>query len=244
MLKQFKEKDFYIIKEVSTGRLRPEAMIGFFWGAIIYGGIMTLFSWLVVRDLSLETQFWPNFLNGLYALLFIQLIFTFFFSSEKRAYKYQSAQSYFLIVVSFKASVEMYLAYFLLCEDRQAPAYMTTVGLFFLAGGFLFFLLSILRVVNRVKNGEFKETGRGIFNFKESKGYVSTPIIYAAAVFGGLLAKATPSMGLSSVGEVIVPLLLSILLQYAIAMAWPEFLLLAYCKKRFPSFHYIPKRYQ
>ena len=115
---------------------------------------------------------------------------------------------------------------------------------YFLAGGFVFLLLSIVRAIRRVKKGEFTANGRGIFNLRESKGYVSTPIIIAATIFGGVTARGLSSSGGSSVGEVIVPLLLSIILQYAIAIALPEFLLLAYCKKRFPSFNHIPKRYQ
>jgi hypothetical protein len=244
MLKQFNEKDFYILKEVSQNRLKPPGIIVFSFGAMFYSGIMTLVFWNAVRGLTLETNFWTNIMNVMYVLLFIQFVLTIFFASDKRAYKYQKAQSYFLAAISLKISVEVYLLYFLSCADKGAPTYMTTVGLFFLGGGFVFLFLSIIRTINRVKQGEFKENGRGIFNYKESKGYVNIPIIYAATIFGGLLARAIPSMGLSTVGELIFPLILSVFMQHLIAIAWPEFLLLAYCKKRFPSFNYIPAKYR
>jgi hypothetical protein len=56
---------------------------------------------------------------------------------------------------------------------------------------------------------------------------------------GGVVARAFSDMD-SSVAEGIFPLFLAILLQYAVYLAWPEFLLLAYCKFRFKSFIISP----
>jgi len=244
MLNQLKETDFYLLKQISTGRLRPSQMVGFFWGAFIFSGIMALVSYNAARGLLTSNPLWPILIKVIIGILVIQFLFTLFFTSDKNAYRYQKLQAYLLAFILFKLSIEMYLVYFLACEDRYAPTYMLTIGLLFLVGGFVFLIISTLRGIRRVKQGEFRENGKGLYNFQQSKGYVSLPIIYVASIFAGLMAKSLSSMDLSTVGEVIFPLLISVFIQYSIAIVWPEFFLLVYCKKRFQSYNEIPNRYR
>lgn len=244
MLKQSKENDFYILKQTATGRLSPNQMTGFFWGAFVFSAIMIAVSYNAALSNNVSTT-WTIFIQVYVVILAIQFLFTLFYSNTKNAYMFQKLQVYLLCIVLFKISIEMYLIYFLSIDDRNAPYYMVTIGVLMLIGGILYLIISTYRGINRVKKGEFKNGGKGLYNFQQSKGYISLPIIYGVSVIGGMLARSlSGTNGAFQIIEVLLPLLIAVFLQYSIAMIWPEFFLLAYCKKRFTSFNHIPNRYQ
>ncbi|ADU31782.1 hypothetical protein [Evansella cellulosilytica] len=103
-------------------------------------------------------------------------------------------------------------------------------------GGVVFLLFSIARSIKRVKQGHFRHGGKGLYNFKQSKGYVSLPIIFTASMIGGLVGRASFETSFGELTELLFFIVVTVVIQYGIAMAWPEFLLIAYCKCRFPSF--------
>ncbi|CAM4338998.1 hypothetical protein [Paenibacillus tarimensis] len=239
MLNRLKEEDVIKLKAAAWDRLHPERIVFFFWGVFILGAAATGVAAMAAYNspqpvsggLMLTVQ-------AAIAVLAIQFIVSLLFSIGDTAYRLQKLQAVLLNVVTVKASVDMYVVFFVLCEIRGVPGYVSAAGAVMLAGGILFFILSLFRGMKRAGSGAFRASGQGLYNFKQSAAYVSIPVIFAASVFGGLIAKASSDLLLVT-GQPVdayMLLLLAAILQYSIAVAWPEFFLFAYCKMRFPSF--------
>ncbi|PZD94574.1 hypothetical protein DNH61_16535 [Paenibacillus sambharensis] len=239
MLNHLKEEDVVKLKVAAWDRLHPERIAFFFWGVFILGAVATGVAALAVYNspvpvgggLMLTVQ-------AAVGLLVIQFIVSLFFSIGDTVYKHQKLQAVLLNVMAFKASMDMYIVFFALCGVRDVPGYVSDMGAVLLAGGILYFVLSLLRGIRRAGSGSFREGGQGLYNFRQSLVYVSIPVIFAVSVFGALIARSSSDLSLLT-GQPVdayMLLLLAAVLQYSIAVAWPEFVLFAYCKSRFPSF--------
>ena len=240
MLKHYTETDFALLKQIAADRLKPTAISAGLMGMLIFSGAMTAVTYFAFNySIYITNPIWPQISAVSIGFLIIQLIVTLFYFNEKRAFQYQRIQPVFLCIISLKMSVEMYQVYFLLCEDRHAPEYMIYLGAFCLLGGVLFFVISIIRAFRRVEKGEFQKGGKGMFNFKQSKAYVSFPIIYGATMMGMVIPRVLSDMDsmFADMLEMFTGLIICVVIQYGLALAWPEFLLLARCKRKFKSFH-------
>ncbi|WP_338470835.1 hypothetical protein R4Z10_18980 [Niallia sp. XMNu-256] len=230
------EEDFRLLHKVNTGRLSPDGISVFFWGAFMFGMVMTgvaLFG--MSENAELNSPLLEIIIQKIsIPLLVIQLLFTLFFTYEKNAFRFQRLQMILLSFISIKLSLDAYQFFFVAAVAYQAPSYVINTGLFILIGGIIYLLISLARGIRRFQNGEFKKDGKGLYDFKSSKGYVVIPIIYAAAMLGGSMGRnfSDPS---TSLGLYVV-LLLCATIQYGIAMAWPEFFLLTHAKLKFNSF--------
>ena len=239
MLMHTSETDFHELRWVARDRLSPDAISYFFIALFLGSGIFTV---VVTGGASNNSYvnhlFWDKFSVVYITLLTLHLLIALFFLIGKIAFKFQRTQSIFLSVLSFKFSVEMYVFYFLICDDRNAPNYMYITGAVALLGGGIYLVISSVRGIRRVQQGHFRKGGKGLYNFQESKGYVSLPIIFAATTIGGNLARLVSDDAFDSSRMMVIygALFFAMALQYLIAMVWPEFLLLAYCKFRFASF--------
>lgn len=235
LLNQCMEEDFYQIKSVSSGRLSPTNLKGFFWGVLIFSGLMTIVSFFGISAEGLEISAIVALMVPIGLILLpVQFIFTLLFSSKKAAYKFQKIYSVFLSLSAFKLSIDMYQVFFVFCDTKQTPGYIQNAGLILLTGGIVFLLISTYRAVNRVKKGELRKGGKGIYDFKNSKGFVSVPIIFGFSMLGGAAGRYLSDA--SNDLTAIVALLFAVAIQYSIAMAIPEFFLATYCKFRFESF--------
>ena len=248
MLKNCDESDFYELKIIASERLRPDGISVFFWGAFVLSGIMTaVAAFGISQSVQNINPIWNKIININLFFLLIQLLLTMFFTSEKNAFKFQRFQAILLSVISFKISIEMYNFFFIACQDKNAPSYITNAGMFLLLGGITYLILSTIRGIGRVKKGEFRKGGKLLYDFQNSKGYVSIPIIYGVTMIGGTITKIfsdTTSIT-AKLLELIFILLITTFIQYGISMAWPEFFLLTYCKFRFKSFNLkIPESFK
>jgi len=243
MLKKYTEADFYELKFVARGRLSPDGISAFFIATLIYSGIITL---ILVSGANNNTyityQIWKAILNTDLWILLIHLFIAIFFIKEKIYIKFQKLQVVLLNIITIKMSVEFYQVFFLACEDKRAPSYMARSGMILLPGGFIFLIISSIRAIHRVKQGKFRRGGEGLFNFKESKLYVSSPLIFGLIMFSGTFARNFS--GSSDIRKIIPGLTFMLLLcafvQYVMALAIPEFFLVTYCKFRFKSFNMEP----
>lgn len=241
MQKKSNEEDFFKIKVAAYDRLRPDSISVWFWASLVLSAIMTLIPNYVLTKSGFDgSSYLIMTVDIAKILLAIQLGLAIFFTMEFIAYSLQKLQSIIVSIVVIKVSLDMYLFYFTVTETTiGTPDYLTTTGLILMAGGFLFLTISTIRAFKRVKQGELRKEGKGLYNFQTSKGYVSLPIIFAATMIVGTFARSF-SDAAGSFGMFLI-LLLCVALQYGIAMAWPEFLLLTYGKFKFNSF-IVPKR--
>ncbi|WP_041580743.1 hypothetical protein [Bacillus sp. 1NLA3E] len=232
MLLKNKEVDFYQIKSVSLGRLSPNNVSGFFWGGFVLSTVTTI---VAFAGISTEISTFMTLMVLLSLFLWVfQFFFTLFFTMRKIAYKFQRLLSVYLSLIGFKVSIDFYQAFFGVCEVFNSPSYIKTTGTILFLGGIILLIISTMRAVRRVKQGELRKEGRGLYNFQNSKGYVSVPIIFGVTMLGGAAARFFSDMSTDITALAI--LFFAVLLQYSVAMALPEFFLLTYCKFRFESF--------
>ncbi|WP_449537781.1 hypothetical protein [Ferdinandcohnia sp. Marseille-Q9671] len=239
MLKKYNVEDFDLIEDVAYDRLHPNAIIAFFWVTFVISAFMTYF----VRDtvnysVYITNPMWSTLIQVNLILLVFHLLVLIFYKVKRNTFRFQRLQVLLLCFFSLKLSLEFYPIYFMAVEDRFAPTYLTTTGLLAIAFGFVLLVISVIRAIGRVKKGELKENGKGLYDFGNSKGYVSIPIIFGATMIGGAISQTFSAMGSSfgSMAGLFFLLILAIVIQYGIAMVWPEFFLLAYGKFRFASF--------
>ncbi|NMD71538.1 hypothetical protein HHO41_14640 [Bacillus sp. DNRA2] len=246
MLKDCVEEDFYEIKMVTCGRLKPNSIPGFFWATFIFSGLYTaVMSFGTGYSSYVTNPIWPIIVKISTALLVIQLIVAIVFTKEEISYRFQKFQSILLTVISLKFSLEGYVLFYQFCEDRQAPSYLTSITTLLVIGGIIYLVYSTIRGIKRVKRGEFRKGGKGLYNFAQSKGQISLPIIFGVTMIAGTIIRSLsdPSVLFGPLIQLYFFLFLFVVLQYAIAFAWPEFFLFTYCKFRFESFIIpMPKR--
>ncbi|WP_338470831.1 hypothetical protein R4Z10_18960 [Niallia sp. XMNu-256] len=230
------EEKFFMLKDVALGRLSPDRIPMFFWGSLIYSAVATgvsLFGILQNEHLItplIKTMFQVSMISFL-----LHLLFTLFYSIPRMSYKFQRFQMVIVSLITIKVSLEAYQFFFVASITGLAPDYVINTGIIVLIGGFVYFIISLIRGIKRVQQGELKKGGKGLYEFKSSKAYISIPIIFAASMLGGSIGRnfSDPS---TSFG-LFFALFLCAVLQYTIAMAWPEFLLVTYAKYKFKSFN-------
>ncbi|MFK9091899.1 hypothetical protein [Bacillus salipaludis] len=235
MLKNSTEADFYELKSVVNGRLSPDRISAFFWVTLFISAVSTLVVAVGAGSMMFISDTWLQFIRIDIYLLLIHLLIANFFTFTKNMYKFQKFQAILLTIFSLKLSLDFYKVYFLACEDRLAPGYMWTTGFVLIGGGLVYLALSTWRAVRRVKKGAFRKGGKLLYDFQTSKGHISLSFVIGATIFGGSIINAISSNGYGLL-EIYVLLGTFALMQYLIAMAWPEFFLIAYCKFRFDSF--------
>lgn len=246
MLKQCKEEDFYKLRIMGVDLLRPDGISVIFWGAFVLSGIATIYVTLGYYgpDSYVTNPLWIVPVNIIIVLLSIQFLVTLFYSKEKMAYRFQKIQSIVLSFISLKSSIEMYAAFLMFCEARYAPDYLQPAAFILCIGGLICLVFSTIRGMKRVQKGEFRKGGRGLYNFKQPKAYVSLPIAFGAIfMFGSMETLSASSNPFAQITFLYFFLLICVFLQYAVAFVLPEFFLLTYCKFRFESFQIsMPKR--
>lgn len=237
MLDKYTESDFIKIKDAAFDRLRPNNVPIFFVGTLVFSGVMLAVSKFAFSYSNKISPEFSTIISISTAAVIVHLLIAILFLFEKIAYKFQKLLAISICIVSFMASLETYQIYFLLCDDRNAPSFMTTLGLSLMAGGILFLVLSLIRAIKRVGKGEFRREGRGLFNMSDSKGYASLPFLFGIAMIAGTLPKIFSDNSTYLSIELYFALFLCFIIQYGIAAAWPEFFLLVHCKRKFDSFH-------
>ncbi|WLR42816.1 hypothetical protein LC087_00805 [Bacillus carboniphilus] len=243
MLKRYSQEDFYLLEDVAFDRMHPTSAPMFLWGAFAFGSLINgIFIYGVYgADNPLNSK-WSIFATVCIVSLVIQFIFTLLFSKESISYKFQKSQSLFNSVVAVKMSLDTYVFLIVFSEAEYFPDHIFLYTLFLCIGGILYMVISTMRGIKRVQQGHFREGGKGLYNFSESKTYVSLPIIFGATMMGGAIARTLSDSAslLAQAGVVYFFLFSAVVLQYTIAFAIPEFFLVTYGKFRFESFH-VPR---
>ncbi|WNF22745.1 hypothetical protein [Mesobacillus jeotgali] len=230
-----KEDDFYKIKMAGYGRLRPDSVPGFLWGAIVFGGVALIVSLFgVINGLYLASSLLQTSVKVATVIFGAQLLLTILFSITPVAYMLQKLQLIFVTLVAFKFSIDYYLFFFTVADLEDAPQYIFNTGFFLMAGGILLLFLMTIRAFKRVKQGQLRKEGEGLYNIKETKNVLTGAGIFGIVMIAGSLSRAVSNME-GSIGMFFI-LFLCIILQYSIAIALPEFILLIYGKFKFKAF--------
>ncbi|RED51885.1 hypothetical protein [Cohnella lupini] len=255
MLKETTLEDYYELRTISNNRLHAGRIAIFFQGALGLSVIPSVIFAIALHVGIWEmTPVWQFIMTASFTLNAIQLIATVLFQFDKIIYRFQKLQSILLCMVSIKVTLDFYLVYFFMCVDMKIPEYMTILGICLMLGGFAVLVISTLRAIRRVKQGEFRQGGRKLFNFQsdEGGGRLSKQTKYISYISIGIFLLLTCYSSYSQENPELfeewfgshfaalnpVPILIMVtIIHYGIYMVWPEFLLLTYCKFRFEAFH-------
>ncbi|WLR42815.1 hypothetical protein LC087_00800 [Bacillus carboniphilus] len=242
MLKQCQEEDFYQLKSVARSRLNPIRASSFLWVVSFFSGVMTSVIAFAVYGADYPiSNFWNNFANISIIVLALQFSIALFYSKQTISFRFQNTQSIFVSLFAIKMSLDMYLAITVFSQNDFIPNYFIPTAIVLCIGGLILMVISTIRGIKRVQQGQFRQGGKGLYNLSESKTYVSLPIIFGVTMMGGAIARTLSDSAslLAQSASVYFTLLLAVILQYTIAFAIPEFFLVTYGKFRFESF-YVP----
>jgi hypothetical protein len=230
-----KEDDLFKIKMAGYGRLRPDSVPGFLWGAIVFGGVALIVSLFgVINGIYLASSLLQTSVKIATVIMGVQLLLTILFSITPLAYALQKLQLIFVTLVAFKFSIDYYLFFFTVADLEDAPQYIVNTGFLLMSGGVLLLILMTIRAFRRIKQGELRKEGQGLYNFKETKNVLTGAGIFGLVMIAGSLARSLSNME-GNIGMFFI-LFLCIILQYSISLALPEFILLIYGKFKFKSF--------
>lgn len=151
-------------------------------------------------------------------------------------------QLIFATLVAFKFSIDYYLFFFTVADLEDTPQYIFNTGSLLMAGGIFLLIMMTVRAFRRVKQGELKKEGEGLYNFKETKNYLTGAGLFGIVLIAGSLARSLSNLE-GSIGMFFI-LFLCITIQYSVAIALPEFILLIYGKFKFKSFIIPPRNRQ
>ncbi|MFA9398925.1 MAG: hypothetical protein ACERKV_11775 [Clostridiaceae bacterium] len=261
MLKNYNEEDFKELTYVACDRLDPGNVPVFLLAAIGYSGVCAGVSLFAVKqNIKYSTgnisNAMINFNRVSLIILAIQIAFAIFYLFPKNNYKFQRLQCIVLSIVAFKISIEGYQPMYFFWADRHNPYYQMNIqtldnmyksGILIFIGGIVFLIYCVFRAINRVEKGCLRDDGRGLYDFAKSDKRVNIPIIYVCTMLGGSIAKSLSNgnTATSEFWELLFGILIFAFIQYAMALALPEFFLLTYCKLRFKYFIVsMPKKYR
>lgn len=230
-----KEDDLYKIKMAGYDRLRPDRAPLFLWGTIVFGGAMLVVALFGVIQADLQVN--PLLLTAVKVatvILGAQILLTILFSITPISYALQKLQLIFATFVAFKFSLDTYLFFFVAADTENVPPYIFNTAFILMASGLVLLIIMTFRAFKRVKQGELRKEGEGLYNFKETKNILIGPGVFGLVMIAGSLSRAVSNMD-GSIGMFFI-LFLCITLQYSIAIALPEFILLIYGKFKFKSF--------
>lgn len=236
MVKNVKDVNFQQLKVVAFDRLHPGSLFIFLWVLLLISGVIFIFTMFGSQSYHVTSPIWKNIIEVNKVILIVQFVITILFSIPKISYKFQKIQMIITSIALLKMSWEFYIAFFLIRADSDLPETFDRWGIFAFIAGIIILFYSCIRAIRRVRQGHFKVDGKGLYDFQQSKGTISLPFIFGATILGGVFGKIEFSTITGMYFELLFFLAIAMIIQYLIAMVWPEFLLITYCKFRFPSF--------
>ncbi|XID94302.1 hypothetical protein ACF3MZ_07195 [Paenibacillaceae bacterium WGS1546] len=236
MLRDCKEEQFEELKAVAYTRLSPNRIILAFISAFVYSGVTTaVMAFALSYSTTITSAYWPLIQKFDLVLLIVQSLFVLFFALPRHDYRFQKLQSIVLCLVFFKLSVDGYKIYFLTLEDRNSPNELFATGITILVGGLLLLVLATFRAIRLVEQGKLTQDGSYLYPVSKETATRITVILIVIMVIAHIVGRLLGNLNPDVLGPVSLLVIISIL-QYGMAIAWPEFFLIAYAKLKFPGF--------
>lgn len=241
MLSQFDEEDYYYFKKVACTRLDIHKMVMFkimVCGMCLFALIFVIIGYVQHADF-LPVFHGVNILFVLYIIVSLVLILLFF--NDQFLRKHQTMQAIILVGDMFVMSIVFYLICIVFIYNGRMGPYLTRPALInilfvLFAIGILVYVWAFLWAIQLIKKGQMRPGGPGFFNIKDMK-KANLNALFATCI--GVLVVAVISEMIF--GEPLIKIYaVATIIYFAIAVASPEFIFIAYCKSRFPSFHVQP----
>ncbi|WP_138755916.1 hypothetical protein [Paenibacillus sinopodophylli] len=159
---------------------------------------------------------------ALFVILFLQLCSAVFFSSEKRAFKYQKLHLVIVCVTLIKFSLDGYFMYFIVNDAKNLPDSNIAIGIVTLVGGFVFLAAATVlktRSLNKAASAIKIEKEKNERNPEWVYAFIKC-FCYIAFII--ILWKIAKKFGYSPEGYPLVILYHAFIIQVYIALKWSE----------------------
>lgn len=244
-MKKLDINDWYVLRRVANNRLNPDSISAWFLATSLFSGLVLIIAlYGLFKGVFLNKLFWTPIVIVLGVGFILQLLIFKYFSTFKNMYNKQKFQVVCLSIVGTKISIDGYLLFFMSADENMLLPSIINAAILALIGGLILIIISTIRGIHRAKNGFFREGKNGLYDFKNSKNYISFYGIYSLVIIINLIVKAVSMNGMIDY-SLIIYLIILVILQYSISLAIPEFYLLTYCKFRYKEFNVaVPKKFQ
>jgi hypothetical protein len=237
MLRGVNEGNFRELREVSYYRLSPERIFVGFIGAFVFSGVMSaVTAFALDYSTTITGAYWPLIQKIDLGLLLLQFLALVFFAFPGQIYRFQKLQSVILCLVTLKLSIDGYKMYFLSLDDRNSSENLLTIGKYVIVGGLILLVITTLRAMVMARMGKLTQDGSYLYPVSRRTAWIIAIILLAVLFISFILGRGEyGGDAYRNWGPVPLLVIFSIL-QYALAIAWPEFFLLAYAKLKFSGF--------
>ncbi|MDC2865199.1 hypothetical protein [Bacillus sp. BP-3] len=231
-----KEEDLDAFKITCKDRFSPDVIKIFFWGVFIYTsipmGIMFVGALLNGDKISLG-PFEKIVVQAEIKLYILEFIFLMLFTSSKIAFKLQKIQSIVMLFYSFQIATLPYM--FVLIKGVFGFSYENKTLVYFallLLGAIATHIVVTINTFKKAKYGGYRLEGGVVSLFTARKLQLSIGMFIYVIVLLVLIFVSIPFQI-----EPIMFYIVQTVILYIFAIASAEFILLVYCRFKFPSFN-------
>lgn len=236
-MERIKEADLGRFQSINRGRLSPDRGRHFLFGAFVYTSLMM---WIMFYMVSQEGR--EVFLNTfeeivacietiLYVIQCILLLPNFFIKS---AFKFQKLQATAIVFSSFQLATLPFM--FIVIEGvYEVPSSGETVfyvGVLIL-GAIITHIVSVKKIFREAVAGRFHLEGMANSHLGKGK---TLPLVMAAIAVIIIVILVASSINVDSNGTIF--LVIQTVVLYGMAIGAADFVLLTYCRFKFPTFYY------
>lgn len=238
-LNSYKRHFFYEIQYTAEYRWNPIKISSFFIITLLVNAIFLAypFYFLVVRDeaSSLVTEIIGKLTP---IMLGFHLLCVLFYHNAKRSMKYQTLQTYVFPIIMFTFGVSPLFMYWLMCDIEWLTDIYYIIGIFIFLIGICLIIYGYFTLIRDLKMGELQRHKPSRKNGVKPKViHVNEKALRIGIVFTAIIGMYIFTILTGVIPHVFVFMLVSVCIYLPVCAMIPELFLLAYCKKRFPSFH-------
>lgn len=238
-MKNLKRHYFYDVQETAKYKWHPFRISNFFLVTFIVTVIFNAypFYFLTIQDESSNrlTEMLGSIIPVLVIIQFLSIVFYF---NEGRALKYQNSQAILFPIIALIFAVSPIIMYWLICDVNYLDDIFYTFGFFLLIIGVLIIIFVLRNYIKRIKQGDFQRHGKGIYGISILVPNHYVLVIYLILILVGYpLIKIITGSDFETYIFAYIFMIVSAAIFIPICFMIPEMILLAYCKKRFPSFY-------
>ncbi|HCF51844.1 MAG TPA: hypothetical protein DEU03_01485 [Bacillus sp. (in: Bacteria)] len=231
-----REGDMGLFEIENRNRLSPDYIRIFYGGVFVYTSIPMLIMFLGVLlngDKISLTPFETFLVRSEVKLYILELIFLIIFMSSKVAFKLQKLQAIVTLFYSFQLAtlpfiVMMVEGMFDFPSNNKTLVY---IGLIML-GALCTHIVTTIDVFKKAKHGGYKSEGPAVSFFTNAKLYLSIGMTIGVMVLLILIF-----LNLNYTFSQMAIYVVQTIILYTFAVVSAEFVLLVYCRFKFPSFN-------
>lgn len=228
------ESYFFKLKSVAKDRLSPNGEVAFFLGILLYSGALLgicFFAIYYAVDFKKTSELFKGlFIGSGVMIILLIILFCLCVLFEKMVFKIQKILGVVTVLYTIFIAYFPFFIFYLSSIDRKWVHQFVEWLIIFLIGSFLFFIFITINTLNNVRNKELSKKGRGLFVWNLMlKLILVYTLVFLASV---ILLYIYFNDGIVNLGTITIFCFLNLCFLTGVQ----EFILIAYCRIKFPSF--------